>query len=111
MHSKLVLVCLFLVGLTLFGQVGSGTITGTVIDQNGAVVASATVEARNTETGVVFRGVSTNTGDYTIPDLPVGTYVVTLKVQGFKVYTHENLAMRATQVLLENIALQVGTAT
>jgi hypothetical protein len=81
---RLALVCLLFAGLTAFGQVGSGTITGSVTDQAGAVVPAATVEARNVETGVVFRGVSTNTGNYTIPDLPVGTYVVTVKVQGFK---------------------------
>src|ERR1700683_5345980 len=108
---RLVLVCLLFVGLTVYGQVGSGTITGTVTDQAGAVVPGATVEARNAETGVVFRGVSTNTGNYSIPDLPVGTYVVTVKVQGFKAYTHTNLALAATQVLPEDIALQVGNAT
>jgi hypothetical protein len=91
-------------------QVGSGTITGTVIDQAGAVVPGAAVEARNTETGVIFRGVSTSTGNYTIPDLPVGSYVVTVRVQGFKTYTHANLALAAAQVLPENIALEIGKA-
>ena len=62
-----------------FGQVGNGTITGTVTDRGGAVVAGATVEARNTETGVIYSGASTRTGDYTITDLPVGSYVVTVK--------------------------------
>ena len=94
-----------------FGQVGNGTITGTVTDPAGAVVAGATVEAKNTETGVVFRGVSTNAGDYTITDLPVGTYAVTVTVKGFKTYTHTNLALAATQILREDIALQVGNAS
>jgi hypothetical protein len=81
-----------------------------VTDQAGAVVPGATVEARNTATGVIFRSVSTNAGNYAIPDLPVGTYVLTVKVQGFKTYTHENLALAATQVLPEDITLQVGNA-
>ena len=38
-----------------FGQVGNGTITGTVTDPAGAVVAGATVEAKNAATGVVYR--------------------------------------------------------
>ena len=91
-----------------FGQVGSGTITGTITDQTGAVVPGATVEAKNTATGVGFSAASASAGVYTISDLPIGTYVVTAKVQGFKTYTHENLALAATQVLRENIALQVG---
>jgi hypothetical protein len=106
--------CLQLVAFLLvaaspaFGQVGSGTITGTITDQTGAIVPGAPVEAKNTETGVIFSAASTSAGDYTISDLPIGTYVVTAKVQGFKTYTHENLALAATQVLRENIALQVG---
>ncbi len=102
---------LFLIGLTAFGQVGSGTITGTVTDQGGAIVPGVTVEVRNTDTGVVFRGVATNAGNYSIPDLPVGTYVLSVKVQGFKTYTHEHLALAATQVLPEDITLQIGNAT
>jgi hypothetical protein len=111
MRSCLTLVCLFVIGLTLFGQGGSGTITGTVSDQAGAVVPGATVEATNTATGVVFSAVSTNTGNYTISQLPIGSYVVSTKVQGFKAYTHTNLALAATQVIKEDIALQVGNAT
>jgi hypothetical protein len=94
-----------------FGQVGNGTITGVVTDASGAIVAAAAVEARNTETGVAFRGVSTNAGDYAITDLPVGIYAVTVTVKGFKTYIHTNLALAATQTLREDIALQVGSST
>jgi hypothetical protein len=110
MRLRLVLVCLILVSVTAFGQGGSGTITGTVSDQAGAVVPGATVEATNTATGVVFSAASTSAGDYTISQVPIGTYVVTVKVQGFKTYTHTNLALAATQVMKEDISLQVGTA-
>src|SRR5579872_2460027 len=73
-----------------FGQVGNGTITGVVTDPTGATIAATAVEAKNTQTGVIFRGVSTNAGDYTIGDLPVGTYSVTVTAKGFKTYTHTN---------------------
>ncbi len=91
-------------------QVGNGTITGTVTDPAGAVVPGATVEAKNAETGVVFPAVSTNTGAYTIPELPIGNYVVTVKRMGFKTYTHSNLAIGATQTLREDVKLEVGSA-
>jgi hypothetical protein len=97
------------VGLA-FGQGGNGTITGTVTDPAGAVVPGATVQAKNTQTGVVYSGASSAAGVYTISDLPVGTYSITATVQGFKTYTHSNLALAATQVLREDIGLQVGTA-
>ena len=81
-----------------------------VTDSSGAVVPGTAVEAKNTETGVVFHGVSTNAGDYTITDLPVGTYAVSVTAKGFKTYTHTNLALSATQTLREDVALQVGTS-
>ncbi len=93
-----------------FGQGGTGTITGTIIDPTGLPVAGANIEARNTETGVVYSGASTNAGNYAIPNLPVGTYVVTAKVPGFKTYTHTNLVVAATQVLREDIKLEIGAA-
>ena len=92
-------------------QVGNGTITGTVTDPAGAVVPGAAIEAKNTATGVAYSAVSTNTGNYTISDLPVGVYDVSVKVTGFKTYTHTRLAVPATQVLRDDVALQVGNAT
>ena len=106
-----VLAFLLLSACVAFGQVGNSTITGTVTDQAGAVVPGVTVQATNTATGVVFTGVTSSTGDYTIPDLPVGGYTVTVAVKGFKTYTHSNLGLAATQVLRENVGLQVGNAT
>ena len=97
---------LVVVASLAFGQGGNGSITGTITDPAGAVVAAATVEAKNTETGVVRTAASTSAGNYTISDLPVGTYVVTATVQGFKNYIHPNLALAATQVMREDITLQ-----
>ena len=50
-------------------------------------------------------------GNYAITNLPVGTYELTVKVSGFKTYTHTNLALAAAQVLREDIPLQVGETT
>ena len=58
MRLGLGFVCLFLVSLTAFGQGGNATITGTITDPAGAVVTGAAVEARNTETGLVYTGAS-----------------------------------------------------
>ncbi len=91
-----------------FGQGASGTITGTITDPAGAVIPGASVQAKNTATGVAFTGATTSTGDYTIPGLPVGVYTITVTVSGFKTYTHTNLAVQATQILRENIPLQIG---
>src|SRR5215471_90922 len=104
------IVCLFTVALPAFGEGVNGTITGTVTDPSGSVVAGVPVEAKNVETGALYSAASTSTGNYAIPNVPVGSYTVTATVSGFKTYTHTNLAIIAGQVLREDISLQVGTA-
>jgi hypothetical protein len=113
MRSLSLRLCVFIVAVAslALGQIGNGTITGTVTDPANAVVPNAAVEAKNLETGVVSATVSTNAGVYTVPELPIGTYSITVKVQGFKTYTHSNLSLDALQTLKEDVALQVGVAS
>ncbi len=94
-----------------YGQGGTGTITGTVTDPTGLAVAGANVQARNAETGAVYAGASTASGNYSIANLPVGHYELTVMVSGFKTYTHTNLTIAAAQTLREDIPLQVGATT
>src|SRR5580698_7014881 len=102
---------LALAAMLAFGQGGTGTITGTITDPTGLAVAGANVQATNAETGGVYAGASTASGNYTIPNLPVGTYEVAAAVSGFKTYTHTNLTIAAAQTLREDIPLQVGATT
>ena len=60
----------------------TATITGTVTDQTGAVLPGATVTARNTGTGWTKEVVSTDTGRYTVPFLPVGEYELVFSLAG-----------------------------
>ena len=80
------------------------------MDAAGAVVPGAKVEARNSATGVVFSGISNNSGNYSILDLPAGTYTVTAAVLGFKTYTQTDLNLVAAARLRDNIVLQAGPA-
>ena len=95
----------------VFAQSDRGTITGTVTDPAGAVVANAAVEARNTATGVAYQAASTSTGNYTIAQLPVGTYDVSAAVPGFKKYIRQGIAVGVAEVLRIDLALEVGAAT
>src|SRR5665213_3415830 len=94
-----------------FGQTGLATITGTITDQSGAPVANAPVVVHNADTGTTFRGASSNTGNYTVTQLPVGDYELSVTVSGFKKYTHTSFHLAAGQTMGENVALQVGQAT
>jgi len=97
--------------MAAFGQGGGGTITGTVTDQAGAVIANASVEAHNTQTGTVYTAQTTSTGNYTISNLPVGTYELDISATGFKKLVRQNLTVQAAQVLPVNVTLEIGAAT
>src|SRR5215472_12287162 len=105
---------LVFVGLlfSVFGlaQSDRGTITGTVADPAGAVVASAPIEARNTETGILYQAETSTTGNYTLVQLPVGTYEVSVTVPGFKKYVRQNILVEVAQTARIDVALEVGAA-
>lgn len=64
-------------------QSATATIVGTVIDPQGALVAGATVVARNVETGIERTTKSTSEGLYRFSNLPPGVYDVRVEAQGF----------------------------
>ena len=65
----------------------------------------------SSDTGTTFQGASSNTGNYTVTQLPVGDYELSVTVSGFKKYTHTNFHLAAGQTMGEDIALQVGQST
>ena len=95
----------------LFAQGDRGTITGTIADPAGAVVANAPVEARNPSTGSVTQVASTATGNYTLANLPAGQYELKVTVPGFKTYVRQNIDVQVAQTLRIDIALEVGSAS
>ena len=82
MRSLTAAACLLAISYTAFAQSDRGTITGTISDPAGAIIANATIEARNTATSAVYPGVSTSTGNYTIAQVPAGSYELSVVVMG-----------------------------
>jgi hypothetical protein len=65
-------------------QTFRGTILGTVTDTSGAAILNAKVSVLNVATGVERTTETTSDGGYLIPELPVGTYDVTIELAGFQ---------------------------
>src|ERR1700730_13604913 len=105
------LFCVFFLSVAAFGQSDRGTITGTVSDPAGAVVASAAIELKNAETGAVYQTETTGTGNYTLAQIPVGTYELSLTAPGFKKYVRQNIAVDVAQTVRLDVPLEVGAAT
>lgn len=97
--------------ISTFGQTANGTITGTVIDASGAVVAGATITITNTASGRASTTESTETGNYTIAQLPVGNYTVGATHAGFKAYNRVGLELAAAQVMRIDIPLEIGAVS
>jgi hypothetical protein len=108
MRLSSLILCLLLLALSAFGQTANGTITGTITDPAGAVVPNAMVMAKSIETGVPYPTQSTSTGNYTIINLPVGTYELTVTASGFKTYDRQPIIVQAAQVVPVNVPLEVG---
>src|SRR5687767_5310446 len=64
-------------------QVTTADITGRVLDQNGAAVANVSITARNINTGQERTTQSDQNGNYTISEVPPGTYDVTAEAANF----------------------------
>ncbi len=93
----------------LFGQAGSGTITGTLTDPSGAVVPGATVVILNTDTGVA-RSTSTNqAGIYSAAFLQPDDYSVTASKTGFATQERKNLRLAVGNVMTIDFAMVVQT--
>ena len=99
---------LFLCSALSFGQGANGTITGTVTDPSGALIANAQIQAKNTANGQVYSAVSTETGNYSVLQMPAGTYDLSATVAGFKSYNRVGLELAAAQVMRIDISLEVG---
>jgi hypothetical protein len=89
---------------------GEGTITGTVADSSGAVIANATVTATNVATNVSTSRTSSGAGLYTIAPLEPGHYSVTVEAKGFKTLKQENLDVVGLGELGFNPVLTIGGA-
>ena len=105
------LFCAFFLSVAAFGQSDRGTVTGTVSDPAGAVVAGVNIEAKNVETGVPYQAASTDTGNFTIGQLPAGVYEISATVPGFKKYVRGGVTVLATQTIRIDIPLEVGAAS
>src|SRR5260370_13054063 len=68
---------------TALGQSTTATLSGTVVDQNGAAIPGASITVENTSVGLKRQATTTSEGYFTIPLLPPGTYSVRAEGQGF----------------------------
>ncbi|MGB7069286.1 MAG: TonB-dependent receptor [Pyrinomonadaceae bacterium] len=88
----------------------TGSLNGTVLDQNGALVPGTTVTTKNVATNLTRNAVSNDEGRWTIGLLPVGIYRVTYEKEGFKTSTVERAEVEASVTRTVDVSLEIGAA-
>src|SRR5215472_2844854 len=109
MSKRLALLSLLLLSaVNLFGQAESGTIVGTVTDQEGAVVANTTVVLKNDGTQFT-RSVSTNlSGQYVATSFPTGHITIRVEHPGFQRLVRSGVELTAADTLTVDLRLTIG---
>lgn len=105
--AVLSLAFLLISSIHLFAGV-TANISGTVTDPSGAVVAGATVIATNVDTGVEVTQTTNAQGFYSFQALPLGTYRIDVRQQGFKSYTRTGLVLDVNSAPVVDVKVQVG---
>src|ERR1017187_8493765 len=100
----------FGVGMAL-AQIKSSTITGTVSDQNGAVVAGANITITNTNTRISAAVKTNAAGEYTAPYLEQGSYAVTVQASGFETFKKTGIGLATQSVVRIDAQLTVGSVS
>src|SRR5579863_6289594 len=86
MRARIVLVFVLLVAMSVSAQTFRGTILGTVTDAQGAVVSGAKVTVKNVGTGLERSTETSADGTYSLPELQIGTYTVTVMQANFQTF-------------------------
>jgi hypothetical protein len=110
---EFILALLFSVSLLpMAAQTVAGSISGTVVEQSGAVIAGARVTATNVGQKVSQATTTDRNGSFVFPQLNPSTYALTVQAPGFKKVEQENVVLNAnTNISVGKIELAVGATT
>jgi len=106
---------LLLAALLILSNIGfasaqstTGSISGTVLDAQQAVIPNATVTARNVDTGFNRTNQTNDEGRYNFVNLPIGGYEVTVEAANFSKYVQTGITLLVNQNAVVDVALKTG---
>jgi hypothetical protein len=102
------LVFVLLAAASLMAQTFRGTILGTVTDASGAVISGAKVTVKNEGTGLERTTDTSADGSYTLPELPIGTYTVTVTQPNFETFVTTGVVVDVSSERRVNAAMKPG---
>ena len=93
MSKRLILSCLALFAANLLQAQNLGSISGLVTDKTGSVVPGAIIKLTNQDTGLVRTFTTNDSGNYTAPAFPAGTYALEASASGFSTSRQTGLTL------------------
>jgi hypothetical protein len=112
MRLRMILAALVVLAATaVVAQTFRGTILGTVTDASGAVVSGASVKIHNVDTGQDRATQTSADGSYTVSELQIGTYTVTISQSGFQTSVTNSVAVDVATERRVDVALKLGDVT
>jgi len=108
-HILPLILCFFF-AVTVHAQVaGTGTIQGSVADPSGAVIAGASVTLTAASTREQQTTHTDNSGVYIFPNIPIGSYAVSVSAAGFETYTSSGNTLEVGSNIAINVKMTVGS--
>lgn len=111
MRARILLVFVLVAAISLSAQTFRGTILGTVTDPSGAVVAGAKVTVKNVATGLERSTETSPDGSYALPELPIGTYTVTITSANFQTFVARDVTVDVATERRVDAAMRPGSLT
>jgi hypothetical protein len=94
-----------------WSQEVTAAIVGTVVDPSGAPIKGADVTVTDTERGTDWTTKTNDSGSYTLPRLPVGSYSVKVSATGFDTAVYPTFTLVLNQTARVDLQMKVGTVT
>src|SRR3989449_1523990 len=94
----------------VFAQTATATIVGVVKDTSGALIPGVSITVKHTDTGQTRTAISSDSGDYNVPLLPVGAYEISTMMPGFKQQVRTGINLVIGQQAVIDLTLEVGAA-
>ena len=94
-----------------FAQVQNGQFTGTVTDPTGAAIANAKVTISNPATDLNLSTTTNSSGNYTVKEVPIGTYKITVEAAGFKTVSNAGVTANAGTIAHVDFKMLIGKAS
>src|SRR5690349_21669725 len=111
-YMRPALIVLFVSAFLGQAQTPLGTVTGIATDASGSVVPGASVTLSSQDTGVRRTAATNETGAYSFPNLPTGSYRLTAEAKGFRPIETPVFALEAFRTVRQDLHFEVaGAAT